>query len=143
MFIRKSSYVFNVTRNADAVYVLEFVDCKNCSSLSSDIKKVWHRRATAEQRSAIYNRENGHCHYCKADIEFNSFHADHKNPWFRSHNSDLTNLVAACYKCNIAKHTLSYDRYKELLSQKGIKWRNQKYYMTAQSFRKSQKQLTV
>jgi hypothetical protein len=135
---RNPTYTARVKSENAPLSATEFSGCGNCYVLSKESKKQWHRRATPEQRTVIYAQENGHCHYCKAEISFQSFHADHKSPWVYSQNTDLSNLVAACYKCNIAKHTLSYDRYIQLLSEKGLNWRNRKYYMTSQSFRRPQ-----
>jgi hypothetical protein len=140
-FTRNANYVFSTSTKSDDLTVSEFTDCPNCFTLSEGCKKVWNRRATPEQRTILFADSEGYCHYCDDEISFDSFHADHVRPWAYSHNSDLTNLVAACYKCNIAKHTLSYERYTELLAEKGIQWRNRKYYMTSQNFQKPQPQL--
>jgi 5-methylcytosine-specific restriction endonuclease McrA len=109
---------------------LEFIDCAHCIELSKGYPRIWHRFATQEQRTILYAISRGECHYCGTSIKPNNFHADHKTPWKYSHNSDLSNLVASCYKCNIAKDTLSYARFNELLAEKGLRWRDRKYYAT-------------
>lgn len=121
--------------STQTVVAMEFINCPHCIELSQGYTRQWPRRATPEQRAIIYYRDGGRCHYCKAVLDPNSFHADHKIAWLYSRNTDLSNLVAACRMCNIAKHTLSYDRYKRLLTQNGIGWRNRKYFATYNKYR--------
>jgi 5-methylcytosine-specific restriction endonuclease McrA len=94
------------------------------------------RRASYFQRLYIYNRDAGKCHYCNVQVTFNGFHADHVEPWSKSKNTSVNNLVASCYMCNIAKHTMNAERYKQLLATGGTNWRRSRYYAIKSNYSK-------
>jgi 5-methylcytosine-specific restriction endonuclease McrA len=94
------------------------------------------RLANSFQRNAIYNRDNGNCHYCGIELIFKGFHVDHKKPWSKGGQTTLDNLVASCYMCNGAKSNMDYQKFKILLEIKGLDWRRRCYFATRAKFAK-------
>jgi 5-methylcytosine-specific restriction endonuclease McrA len=92
------------------------------------------RFATPEQRTFVYFRDDAKCHYCGTDISFNSFHADHIYPFSKGGKTNINNLVASCYMCNVAKHTMDYDKFKQNISQKDIDWRRKRFFAVKSNF---------
>ena len=92
------------------------------------------RSATDLQRRYVYGRDNGKCHYCHVSLQYNNFHVDHKQPWSKGGPTKLSNLVASCYICNIAKNDMDYHRYINLLEEKGLAWRRKRYFGVKSSF---------
>jgi len=86
------------------------------------------RQATHSQRRLLYIRDRGKCHYCDTVLKTSEFHADHKLAWSRGGETELVNLVVSCRMCNVAKHTMSYDRFKNLLEDKGLGWRRRRFF---------------
>jgi 5-methylcytosine-specific restriction endonuclease McrA len=92
------------------------------------------RFATLAQKEFIYYREGGMCHYCKQPIQAKGFHADHIQPWSKGGKTEISNLVASCYMCNIAKHTMEYDLFKMKISKNGLGWRRKRYFAVRSNF---------
>jgi 5-methylcytosine-specific restriction endonuclease McrA len=92
------------------------------------------RFATSSQRSFIYSREGGRCHYCQQAINAKGFHADHVQPWSRGGKTETSNLVASCYMCNVAKHTMAYEVFKNNVAKKGLAWRRKRYFAVRSNF---------
>ncbi len=94
------------------------------------------RRATKAQRTEVYLREDCKCHYCGITLSYKSFHVDHIVPWSKGGRTQLDNLVASCYMCNIAKSDIDYQKFKILLSIKGLDWRRRFCYANKAKFAK-------
>lgn len=71
-------------------------------------------------RNEVYKMFRGKCAYCGCDLH-KGWHVDHKNPQSRSElyrmnggNSvhDLENLFPACASCNINKHELTVEEFR-------------------------------
>lgn len=98
--------------------------------------KVVHRYANSLQRIQVYNLDNGNCHYCGVVLNVKGFHVDHKVPFSKGGETKLSNLVASCYMCNGAKHTMNYWKFKYCLKQHGVDWRRRRYFAVKASFSK-------
>jgi len=95
------------------------------------------RIATKEQRQLIYRRDGGVCHYCAligrtTKVHPRSSHRrgrwsscyacgeiDHVHPHVKGGKTVLSNLILACYECNRAKGTKSYDEFVRSLNRRG------------------------
>jgi len=94
------------------------------------------RFATSSQRLAVFSLAGGECHYCGVEINFKGFHVDHRLPFSGGGLTEMDNLVASCYMCNGAKHTMKYSRFKYLLSVNGVEWRRRRYFAVRSNFLK-------
>lgn len=92
------------------------------------------RYATPFQRCIIYVLDQGKCHYCHIPIYLETFHADHVVPWFKSHDTSLSNLVASCWLCNKSKGVMDYDRFIYKLATKDAGWRRRRHFAIRQSY---------
>lgn len=58
----------------------------------------------AADRNRIFERDHGHCAYCKGQLLYNeTWHIDHIKPISKGGTNDLTNLVLSCARCNLEK----------------------------------------
>jgi len=55
------------------------------------------------QRYVLFRRSGGICQSCEADIDFNSFHADHIDPHTHGGVTSIENGQALCSTCNLKK----------------------------------------
>ena len=64
------------------------------------------RYISQAMRSAVLNRANHCCEYCKAraDYAFHTFTIDHIIPLSEHGSEDLDNYALACRNCNSCKH---------------------------------------
>jgi len=92
------------------------------------------RSANKFQKTIIYYRDGGKCHYCGTEIDQENFQTDHKNPWSRGGKTQLNNLVASCYMCNGAKHIMAYDKFKASIRNNGLDWRRKRYFALRSSY---------
>ncbi len=92
------------------------------------------RYANSLQRTEVYNLDKGSCHYCGIELSVKGFHVDHKIPFSKGGKTELNNLVASCYMCNGAKHTMNYRKFKYCLKQNGVDWRRRRYFAIKASF---------
>jgi superfamily II DNA or RNA helicase len=60
------------------------------------------RRFNDSERAALYLAAEGRCTECGTPLE-PGWHADHVDPWSRSHNTDVINGQALCPPCNLRK----------------------------------------
>ena len=84
-------------------------------------------RLTRAQREIVRNRFGGKCAYCGCDLP-DRWHADHFEPvvrmdWLRPgeapvrpENHRLENMMPACPQCNISKHSLSLEEWRNWLA---------------------------
>lgn len=73
-------------------------------------------------RTAVYNKCNGHCAYCGSVLEFKKMQIDHYWPKQLQHweppEVDIDrfeNLYPACQKCNIHKHGMQPETWRKEL----------------------------
>lgn len=90
--------------------------------------EIIQRYANRLQREQVYKIDNGNCHYCCIKLNIQDFHVDHKLPYSKGGRTESSNLVASCYMCNVAKHTMSYDSFKKSLEVRGLNWRRRRYF---------------
>jgi 5-methylcytosine-specific restriction endonuclease McrA len=72
-----------------------------------------------EDAHRILTREYGssrRCYYCKRRGRKRDFHIDHKTPLSRGGSHALENLCLACAECNIAKHTMTEEEFRNSAS---------------------------
>lgn len=86
-----------------------------------------------KKRQQIYDKTGGKCYYCGCELP-KRWHVDHFWPQLKSHwlKSDLMmeglpapenlkdindprNLVPSCPRCNIRKHTLTVEEFREAI----------------------------
>lgn len=60
---------------------------------------------TAQDIDDILKLQNGHCAYCRADLEKTGRHIDHITPLARGGGNGRNNLQALCPPCNVTKGT--------------------------------------
>ena len=76
------------------------------------------------KREKVYNKFNGLCSYCGCELN-GKFHIDHIQPIVRNPrtkvpeqlNESIENLTPACPSCNIMKHSLSIEQFREQIKQ--------------------------
>ena len=66
---------------------------------------------STHERSQVWHRSEGKCHYCKCTLDPFKFHVDHMLPVARGGTRDQSNLVAACKPCNMAKKTKTAEEF--------------------------------
>ena len=75
-----------------------------------------------EIRQAVYDKYNGHCAYCGAEIEHRKMQVDHFWPKCLAHrqacldNNRLDNLMPSCAKCNNHKHGMYPETFRNEVS---------------------------
>lgn len=92
------------------------------------------RRPSLDQRRKVWKRAKGICSYCSAEIDEKSFHVDHRHPWSAGGKTVLTNLLACCKRCNIAKGVRTEAEFRYLLANGGISWRDREFRLVTASF---------
>lgn len=85
---------------------------------SSRVKKYRERRAaaglvqqwsaSAELKSAIFQRDGDSCAYCRS---MHDLTIDHRTPVHRGGTDDLENLQVLCRSCNGAKRDMTHDEF--------------------------------
>ena len=78
-----------------------------------------------KKRKYIYDKSGGLCWYCGDSLKDKRWHADHFEPVFRDNKGkmefpdrdNLENLVPSCASCNIMKHSMSLESFRQT-----IKW---------------------
>lgn len=62
------------------------------------------RQAVTRRRREIFDKSVGRCHYCRTLLLLDGkWYVEHQMPRALGGTDDLTNLVAACTKCNLEK----------------------------------------
>lgn len=89
---------------------------------------------TSDARQQVWDKGGGNCHYCNVRIMTAWFHVDHKVPKCKGGTNDLSNLLATCRKCNVAKGVRTYEDFVNLLKRDGLKWRDTEYRLQSASF---------
>lgn len=74
------------------------------------------RRLLTKERKEIYNKCNGHCAYCGAEITFRGMQADHVHPLRRGGADTVENMLPACRNCNHYKHTLTVEEFRQYIT---------------------------
>ena len=76
---------------------------------------------TKEEIAELYKIQKGMCYYCGTEVsndKSNQYHLDHYEPIFMGGTNDITNIVLSCSSCNLAKGTISGDKFKRLSTKK-------------------------
>ena len=73
------------------------------------------RNLTKAERQAIYNKCDGHCAYCGAEITIKQMQVDHKIALRRGGADTIDNMFPACRSCNHYKDTLTIDDFREMV----------------------------
>jgi hypothetical protein len=98
-------------------------------------RKKWRIKLSHKERyrKLIYNKTHGHCAYCGCQLK-KCWHIDeikpvnriftynerkHKNVWTGKYehpeNLNIDNQIAACPSCNINKHGMSIESFREFI----------------------------
>lgn len=104
-------YLNKTSHSTDAQDSLEYRHKILLEKLHQDIPNLEpldpQREFTAEQRIAIYRRDNGICQLkIKCDdkkCEWDNWHTDHKKPWSKGGLTTVNNGQVACPECNLSK----------------------------------------
>lgn len=90
---------------------------------------------TSKQRQAIWDKSGGHCWYCGGKLPEKGWHVDHLEPivrklqyqrgkglvttneYRRPDRERDDNKVPACASCNLQKHTLSVEEFRQMIAQ--------------------------
>lgn len=83
-------------------------------------------------RKLVFDKYNGHCAYCGCELQ-KGWHIDHLQPIVRKHeydknakafkvigmnnpqNDNIDNYMPACASCNINKHSLDLEEFRQLI----------------------------
>ncbi len=82
----------------------------------------WVLSRSREDINEIHSKTGGRCRHCGKPLALRAYgrrwHVDHGNPLSRGGSDYLSNLHAACVRCNLQKGdktTTEYRRYRESL----------------------------
>lgn len=73
-------------------------------------------------RQTVHAKYDGCCAYCGREIEYKDMQVDHYWPQFLKHhqletdNNHIDNLMPACRPCNIHKHGMRPEMWRDELS---------------------------
>jgi 5-methylcytosine-specific restriction endonuclease McrA len=89
------------------------------------------RKLSKDERKQVYEKCNGHCAYCGAQIEFKEMQVDHVDA-FRFGGADtVDNMLPACRSCNHYKSTMDIEtfrimigRWTDILTRDSVTYRN-------------------
>lgn len=90
-------------------------------------------------RDEVLSKTDGHCAYCGSKLK-KGWHIDHVEPLYRGYdkypkNNDIDNLMPACPRCNIWKHTHSVEKFRqEIEAQPARLYRNSPGYRLANDY---------
>ena len=73
------------------------------------------KKFTKSARQQIYDMFNGHCAYCGCEITLQHMQADHIEPLELGGADEMSNLYPACRSCNHYKHTITIERFRQVL----------------------------
>ena len=73
------------------------------------------KKFTKSERQQIYDMFNGHCAYCGCEITLQQMQADHIEPLELGGADEISNLYPACRSCNHYKHTMTIERFRQVL----------------------------
>lgn len=73
------------------------------------------KKFTKSERQQIYDMFNGHCAYCGCEITLKQMQADHIEPLELGGADEISNLYPACRSCNHYKHTMTIERFRQVL----------------------------
>lgn len=64
------------------------------------------------KRKAVYERDDATCGYCGSYITWAEYHCDHVEPVAKGGSSDLSNLRASCWRCNLSKKDRTLEAWR-------------------------------
>jgi len=72
------------------------------------------------KHSALYQKQNGKCFYCGAELIIGSNKAqgwslDHKTPRSKGGNNHYSNFVLCCRLCNSVKRDMEFETFETIL----------------------------
>ncbi len=67
---------------------------------------------TAGDLVKLFGEQEGKCFYCNKSLR-KEYHVDHKTPLSRGGSNEILNICLACPKCNLTKHTMTEEEFKE------------------------------
>lgn len=72
------------------------------------------------KHSALYQKQNGKCFYCGADLIVGTSKAegwslDHKTPRSKGGHNHFSNLVLCCRSCNSIKRDIEFETFEGML----------------------------
>lgn len=71
------------------------------------VKMLSQRRSfSAEERSAVYSKSEGHCAICGEFVPYTKYTIDHIIPLAKGGSNDISNLQCACGVCNRIKQDI-------------------------------------
>ena len=85
----------------------------------SDIEAIDFYKDT-KYRSAIFEREQGLCFYCRRVLTNGDSGLDHAEPQVAKGTNSYRNVVAACHCCNSSKGDATGDEFLRKLYRRGI-----------------------
>jgi 5-methylcytosine-specific restriction endonuclease McrA len=77
-------------------------------------------RFTEADVQRIFQEQGGRCAYCK-DLLTKGFHRDHKIPLIRGGTNWPSNIACACQRCNLRKHHLTEEEFRNRLAEEAKK----------------------
>jgi 5-methylcytosine-specific restriction endonuclease McrA len=87
-----------------------------------------YRRWTDRELNAIFNKTDGHCWYCKRKLKWSHYgdrsfamgwEVDHVVARYNGGSDNLSNLVPACWPCNVDKGTRNAKRFGRQVEREG------------------------
>lgn len=81
------------------------------------------RKLTKAERQNVYDKMGGRCAYCGEEITLGAMQVDHIIPidMYDAYKTigqdlnDMKNLLPACRNCNHYKHTLTVEKFREIV----------------------------
>ena len=128
-----TKFVFGKYKNENAKYVLEndpaYIKwCYHNGIVKSEFfKKIYlistqmkEPESSSSWRSKykisdIAKKSNDKCWYCGTDNPFIDYSIDHQDPFSKSKNNNIDNLVYCCRSCNCTKHTKNVEEFRKWL----------------------------
>lgn len=75
----------------------------------------------SRRRREVYAKSNGICAYCRRPLKMaGAWHVEHAQPKALGGSDDLSNLVASCVPCNLAKRDRTAIEFTTSLLTRGI-----------------------
>lgn len=74
-------------------------------------------RFTAAEWRALLEACGDQCAYCGGP---GPFHVEHRIPLARGGSNSIDNILRACGRCNVRKHTLTEEEFRERLRREGV-----------------------
>lgn len=75
----------------------------------------------SRRRREVFAKSNGICWYCKRPLQLaGAWHVEHAQPKALGGSNELSNLVASCVPCNLAKRDLTGIEYATKMMARGV-----------------------